>query len=116
MNLHITAIIVDMPSDSTVNNVGAYKAQFEPVAKSMGSKQFFLTVDYLDSLGSSQYMDMGQYANTMVYEPFQITRETIQNATEEQLYLLYDLAKSIWSISIDQEYPNIPARDPSQNG
>lgn len=110
INLY-TTIVGDQKSNHAITDLGVYKDQFEPVAEMMGSKQFLLTseqlINFVENTHTSQATRMGWYENTMVYEPFQITRETIENATQEQLYLLYDFAKSIRSINIDLKDPNV---------
>lgn len=89
--------------------VGVYKDQFEPVGDLMASDKFILTIDKLDQLalqvggGDSTYYS---YENSQGYSAFEITRETIKNASQEELYALYDLARSIRSISIDLQYPD----------
>lgn len=97
-------------------HVGMYKDQFQPLAEHLSSAKFLLTEDLIynyweDLIDSSKY----DYLNSQGYAPFEITRETIENASEEELYLLYDLAKSIRAISLNAEYPNIPSRGGDSN-
>lgn len=47
-----------------------------------------------------------KYMDSQGYSAFEITRETIKNASKEELYALYDLARSIRAISIEIEYPD----------
>lgn len=97
-------------------NIGMYKDQFQPLAERLSSDKFLLTKDLLyerwDNLDDLRKFD---YLNSQGYASFEITRETIENASEEELYLLYDLAKSIRAISLNVEYPNIPSRNEQTN-
>ena len=109
-NFYQTSVYGYQLLDTTIQCVGAHRDQFEPVMDSFGVEKFFLTEEFIENCGYKYPWDLYNYLNKEVYKPFAITRETIENATEEQLYLLYDLAKSIRSICLDQEDPNIPPR------
>lgn len=90
-------------------DVGAHKKQFQPVGDLMADERFMLTLDKIDQIvapfggGDIDYYD---FTDSQGYSAFEITRETIKNANKEELYALYDLARSIRSISIDLQYPD----------
>lgn len=96
----------EIPNSLTI---GVYKDQFQPVGDFMADERFMLTLDKIDQIvapfggGDSHYYD---FKNSQGYSAFEITRETIKNASQEELYALYDLARSIRAISIELEYPD----------
>lgn len=83
------------------------KSLFEPLAESLGHKKFLLTEEkdqeYWYETG---YIETDFYIDTNVYERFTITRETIENATDEQLELLYSIGKSIWDFMFNLNFPD----------
>lgn len=92
--------------------IGMYKDQFQPLAECLSSDKFLLTEDLIHEKWNNLHdLSKFDYLDSQGYASFEITRETIENASEEELYLLYDLAKSIRAISLNVEYPNIPSRN-----
>lgn len=93
-------------------DIGMYKDQFQPLAERLSSDKFLLTEDLLyEKWNDLHDLTKFDYLDSRCYASFEITRETIENASEEELYLLYDLAKSIRAISLDVEYPDISSRN-----
>ncbi len=105
-------IVTDSFTYGEVSNnlapIGMYKDQFEPVANMMSSNKITITDEYIkNNIDGEQGSIQAKYKylDSIGYSSFEITRETIENASEEELYLLYDLAKSIRILMIDSEYP-----------
>lgn len=99
--------------------VGAHKDQFQPVGDLLADEKYILTEDKINQI-CEQFdgiFECYDFENSQGYSAFEITRDTIQNASQEELYALYDLARSIRSISIDLEYPNFsPINNETESG
>ena len=91
---------------------GAEKNQFEQTMSAFGQKSYFLDretyrekVKGLDDEGDTAYYTLLNFIEQDVYEPMKITRETILNATPEQLQALYIMISSIRSIGFENKLP-----------
>lgn len=106
INFYADAILRDQVIKTSIINAGIYKDQFEPVANSLGNGKFIFTQEMLDNLPNRDILPFLDFRGVEVYHPFEITRQTIENATQEELYLLYDMCKSLYSINVNGENPN----------
>lgn len=97
------------------NIVGAYKDQFQPIADKLSPYRCVLTEDIINKRYTRAGFIAYDYLDQVTYDSFDITRETIENASEEELHLLYDLAKSIRSISLDLKYPDNISNNQNSN-
>lgn len=103
-NLYISSVLGNYPTTKPYIGFGIYKDEFEPVADALGNGKFLFTEDIYNS-----YPDLLRplrfYINLEVYAPFEITRDTILNASQQELQLLYDMCKSMYSLNIEGIIP-----------
>ncbi|MBR5202116.1 MAG: hypothetical protein IKW45_02520 [Clostridia bacterium] len=87
--------------------VGVEENQFEQTMTAFGKKSFFLEHDtFMEKLEKvDDYNDFSQFYNQKAYEPITISRETILNATPEQLKAIYTMISSIRSIGFEYKLP-----------
>ncbi len=87
--------------------VGVEENQFEQTMTAFGQKSFFLEHDtFMEKLEKvDDYYDFSQFYNQKGYEPMEISRETIMNATPEQLKAIYTMISSIRSIGFEYKLP-----------
>lgn len=82
---------------------GIIDYEFEDVMKSFNSPPSTITEDKL-ALGPFEGFFELQLGQTC-YAPMKIDRELIQSANEEQLWALYNMIHSIYSINIEEKLP-----------
>ncbi len=87
--------------------VAVEKTQFEHTMDTLGQKSYFLDYDTLMEKVEKvdDYNYFAQFYEQNAYEPMEITRETIMNATPEQLKALYTMISSIRSIKFEHKLP-----------
>lgn len=111
VNFSADSVLGEQLVKTEIYNMGIFKEQFEPVADTFGKGKFIFTEEKLRSLPNRDILEFLDFVGLPVYYPFEITRETIENATQEQLYLLYDMCKSLYSINVNAEDPTISNED-----
>lgn len=102
MKCYIDGVITDK-----FFTVGVEENQFEQTMTAFGQKSFFLEHDtFMEKLEKvDDYNDFSQFYNQKAYEPMEISRETIMNATPEQLKAIYTMISSIRSIGFEYKLP-----------
>ena len=99
--------------NQTINNIGVEQNQFEQMLSTFNKESYFMDqTTLLSKIDESQFRKFEQYLYQNVYEPLNITRDLINNATPEQLKSLYAIIESIRSITFDQELPQQPSNEP----
>lgn len=102
MKCYIDGVITDK-----FFTVGVEENQFEQTMTAFGKKSFFLEHDtFMEKLEKvDDYSDFSIFYEQNAYEPITISRETILNATPEQLKALYTMISSIRSIGFEYKLP-----------
>ena len=102
MECYIDGVVFDR-----FKTVGVEENQFEQTMTAFGQKSFFLEHDtFMEKLEQvDDYNDFSQFYNQKGYEPMEISRETIMNATPEQLKAIYTMISSIRSIGFEHKLP-----------
>ena len=106
-NYYIDGVVEYHRTDASVE-----ENQFKQTMIAFGQKSYFLDretyrekVKGLDDEGDTAYYAFLHFVEQDVYEPMKITRETILNATPEQLQALYIMISSIRSIGFENKLP-----------
>ncbi len=88
-------------------NAGVEVTQFEKTMDVFGQKTYFLDYDtFVEQVEKvNDPVNFWVFIEQDAYEPIEITRETIMNATPEQLQALYNMISSIRSINLEQKLP-----------
>lgn len=86
-----------------MTGTGIQDFQFEKTMQTFGQEQYFLDDFSLYEKYPDHYYDYAKYKNQNAYDPFVFNRETIENATPEQLEALYDMIRSLRSINLEQK-------------
>lgn len=105
-------VYIDGVAECHRTYAGVEKNQFEQTMIAFGQKPYFLDretyrekVKGLDDEGDTAYYAFLRFLEQDVYEPMKITRETIMNATPEQLKAIYTMISSIRSIGFEYKLP-----------
>lgn len=86
-----------------INNVGLYSTSFENVFDSLGIEKSIIDED--DYAFANQNKFFKPDAGSTKYSPITLDRTIIENATEEQLWALYDMASTIRTINLEGKAP-----------
>ena len=73
-----------------VYDLGISKEDFENIMDTFEMEQFTITADYLESLSSEDLQQYSHLIGNQAYSELKINRNLIENATEEQLWALYN--------------------------
>lgn len=108
ITINIKAFADGVCFTETIPNAGIAPEQFANTMSSFGIKPY--TLDYDTLYESTKNIGNGidsffHFLNQTAYEPMHITRETILNATPEQLESLYGMLSSTRSIVLEQKLP-----------
>lgn len=107
ITIDIKEYVDGVVSDSAYFSVGVEENQFEQTMSAFGLKSYFLDYDtFMEQVEKvGDHNNFWQFIEQDAYEPMEITRETIMNATPEQLKALYNMISSIRSINFEHKLP-----------
>jgi hypothetical protein len=87
-----------------VSDFGISQEAMEDTLNTFNVKKTYLTQDLANQ--TPEPVSYFNYINTELYNKFEITRETIENATEDQLWQLYEMLVSLNTINFENRMPN----------
>lgn len=100
--LYIKLSINGKNSLISVLDLGIAKEDFENVMNALDMDQFTITTDYLESLSSEDLQQYSHLIGNQAYSGLEIDRDLVVNATEEQLWALYNATmNSMTSINLE---------------
>ena len=86
---------------NSFSNTGIQISQFEKTMEAFNKEQYFLDQFTLTDM-VDDYYKYAKFANQNAYDGFVINRDTILNATPDQLKALYNMIASLRSINLEQ--------------
>lgn len=91
--------------EKSLNNFGVNREIMESLFNAFKIQKFTLTNNHIAGLPNESFCS--DHVGKEVYEPITISKDTIKNATPEQLKILKELIDSLISINIYAQYPEI---------
>lgn len=103
LNVNSIDIKDNIPFKETYSYTGISKESMEELLNTFEKKEIIITDEHITDAPNCKYCSC--MVGETVYEPMDITRETIQNSTPAQLSALKDVLNSMIAINIYGEYP-----------
>ncbi len=95
-----------------IETLGVEQQAFEKMLSTFNKETFYLDNNFLlTKVDKSKIGYFRKYLYQNVYEPLDIARDTIQNASPKQLEAIYQMLTSIRSITFDRTLPNASTND-----